>query len=601
MSPFFRGDKSMRTIRGLVRYFNSKRILMPFGAAAILATATVAWAVAPTSVFEIDGDVFDDPTSTTADWNTLNGDCSAPGGGSVGSAGSSNTRTCIASEDPPRIFTQGGSKDPLDISQWHWKPADTVPDKDTITHGYAASYTATIGASVTADKVVVIGGDRFAVNGDANIGAWFFQQNISLNSNGPFSGVHVNHDVFLVSAFVNGGGTAVLTAYEWDNSCLKGVKSPAPGQCAETNLRLLGSSNTSAITNSSPISDETWSYLAKFGGGTNTIPVGGFFEGGADLTALFAASGAGDVPCFSSFMLETRSSQEPSAVLKDFVLGGFPECHISLTKGCQCTAFHPDGSGFDYSFSGTVTNDGGGTVFNVTVTDQGNAYSCGTLNAGQSKNFPADCTGPANTFSATTFPTTNQASATATTDPSGGTTLSATTNPVTCSAQNPLGACTPSPQLTVDKTCVTALQLLGTNVVVRVDYTGQVHNGGNVNINSVQVTEDDNADGSRDRTFSVGTLTPSGTAGADKCYTNNAATCPALIPVPTFNQPPVAGTASYFPSTGTPVDPGRVQFSDTVRATGTDAFGRLVASHPLGSGVTAHCLICPFGACPTAP
>src|SRR5438552_2767274 len=489
----------MQFIYGLVRYFNSKRILMPFGAAAILATATVAWAVTPTSVFELDGDVTTGNQSPPLnDWNLLNGDCSAPGGGNVGSAGSSNTRTCIGSENPPKIFTQGGSKDPLDISQWHWKPADTVPDKDTITHGYAASYTAIPGAAASSsgNKVVVIGGDRFAVNGDANIGAWFFQQNVTLNSNGTFSGVHVNHDVFLVSAFVNGGGTAVLTAYEWDNSCLKGVKSPPPGQCAETNLRLLGSSNTSAITNSSPISNEIWSYLAKFGGSTNTIPVGGFFEGGADLTALFAASGAGDVPCFSSFMLETRSSQEPSAVLKDFVLGGFPECHISLTKGCQCTAFHPDGSGFDYAFSGTVTNDGGGTVFNVTVTDQGNTYGCGTLGTGQSKNFPADCTGPANTFSATTFPTTNQASATATTDPSGGTTLSATTNPVTCSAQNPLGACTPSPQLTVDKICVTALQLLGTNLVVRVDYTGQVHNGGNVNINSVQVTEDDNADGS---------------------------------------------------------------------------------------------------------
>jgi len=592
----------MRTICGLVRYFNSTRFLAPLGATAILATATVAWAVAPTSVFEIDGDVFDDP-NTIADWNTLNGDCSAPGGGNVGSAGGSNTRTCIASEDPPRIFTQGGSKDPIDISQWHWKAADTVPDKDTITHGYAASYTATPGAAAisSGNKVVVIGGDRFAVNGDANIGAWFFQQNITLNSNGTFSGVHVNHDVFLVSAFVNGGGTAVLTAYEWDSACLKGVKNPAPGQCAETNLRLLGSSDTSAITNSSPISNEGWSYLAKFGGGTSTIPVGGFFEGGADLTALFAASGAGDVPCFSSFMLETRSSQEPSAVLKDFVLGGFPECHISLTKGCQCTAFHPDGSGFDYSFSGTVTNDGGGTVFNVTVTDQGNTYSCGTLNAGQSKNFPADCTGPANTFSARTFPTTNQASATATTDLSGGTTLTATTNPVTCSAQNPAGACTPSARLTLDKTCVTALQVLGTNIVVRVDYTGQVHNRGNVNINSVQVTEDDNADGSVDATFSVGTLTPAGTAGADKCYTNNAAICPALVPVPGFNQPPVAGTASYFPSTGTPADPGRVQFSDTVRATGTDAFNNVVSSHPVGSGVTANCLICPFGACPTTP
>ncbi len=601
----------MRTIYGSIRSFNPKRFLAPLGATAILATATVAWAVTPTSVFEIDGDVTTGNQSPPLnDWNLLNGDCTVPGGGS-GLPGGSNTRTCIGSENPPKIFTQGGSKDPLDISQWHWKPADTVPDKDTITHGYAASYTATIGAaSVTAtsgDKVVVIGGDRFAVNGDANIGAWFFQQNVTLNSNGTFSGVHVNHDVFLVSAFTGGGGISTITVYEWDSACLKGVKSPGPGDCADTNLRLLGSNDTFAITNSSPISNETWSYLAKFGAGTNTMPVGAFFEGGADLTTLFAASGAGAVPCFSSFLLETRSSQSTTAVLKDFVLGSFPECHISLTKGCQCTAFHPDGSGFDYSFSGTVTNDGGGTVFNVTVTDQGNTYSCGSLGTGQSKNFPsADCTGPANTFSAVTFPTTNQASATATTDPSGGTTLSATTNPVTCSAQVPAGACTPSAQLTVDKTCVTALQVLGTNIVVRVDYTGQVHNGGNVNINSVQVTEDDNADGTLDRTFSVGTLTRSGTAGADACYTRSAGdplqpTCPNLLPVPAFNQPPVAGAASYFPSTGGGIDPGRVQFSDTVRATGTDAFGNLVVSHPVGSGVTAHCLICPFGVCPTAP
>src|SRR5438309_158743 len=593
----------MQTICGLIRSFNPKRFLAPLGATAVLATATVAWAVTPTSVFELDGDVTTGNQSPPLnDWNLLNGDCSAPGGGNVGSAGSSNTRTCIGSENPPKIFTGGGSKDPLDISQWKWKPADTVPDKDTITHGYAASYTATIGASVTADKVVVIGGDRFAVNGDANIGAWFFQQNVSLNSNGTFSGVHVDHDVFLVSAFTGGGGISTITVYEWDSSCLKGVKNPGAGQCADANLRLLGSNDTFAITNSGPISNETWSYLAKFGGGTNTMPVGAFFEGGADLTTLFAASGAGAVPCFSSFLLETRSSQSTSAVLKDFVLGSFPECHISLTKGCQCTAFHPDGSGFDYSFSGTVTNDGGGTVFNVTVTDQGNTDSCGSLGAGQSKNFPADCTGPANTFSATTFPTTNQASATATTDPSGGTTLSATTNPVTCSAQNPAGACTPSAQLTVDKICVTALQLLGGNVVVRVDYTGQVHNGGNVNINSVQVTEDDNADGSVDRTFLLGTLAPQGSA----CYTRSAGDplqpgCPNLLPVPAFNQPPVAGTASYFPSAGTGMDPGRVQFSDTVRATGTDAFGNVVASHPVGSGVTAHCLICPFGVCPTAP
>src|SRR3989441_12433383 len=134
MSPF-KGEKSMRTIYGLIRSFNPKRFLAPLGATAILATATVAWAVMPTTVYEIDGNVFDDPGNGIADWNTLNGDCSAPGGGSVGSAGGSNTPPCIGSENPPKIFTGGGSKDPLGISQLKWKAADTVPYKDTITHG----------------------------------------------------------------------------------------------------------------------------------------------------------------------------------------------------------------------------------------------------------------------------------------------------------------------------------------------------------------------------------------------------------------------------------------------------------------------------------
>ena len=287
------------------------------------------------------------------------------------------------------------------------------------------------------------------------------------------------------------------------------------------------------------------------------------------------------------------------------MLGSFPECKVSITKSCQCTAFHTDGSGYDYQFGGTVSNDGGGTLTNVIVTDQGKTYNCGTLgpkgSATASKNWPADCTGPAATFTDTVFPTTNQAHVDAST---GSTTISADTDVISCSGESPAGACTPNPSLTLDKQCVTALQVLGSNVVVRVDYTGQVHNGGNVNINSVAVTEDDNADGTVDQTFSVGTLTPTGTTGADKCYTYTTAqgltqpTCPALVAVPTFNSTTPAGAASYFPSTGTGVDPGRVQFSDTVRATGTDAFGHTVQSHPLGSGVTAHCKVCPFGACP---
>src|SRR3989442_16026259 len=131
----------MRTIYGLIRSFNSKRFLAPLGATAILATATVAWAVAPTSVFELDGDVTNGNTGPAFDdWNLLNGDCLFQGGLS-GSAGGSNTRTCIGSENPPKIFTQSGSQKPLDISQMHLKPSNTETYKETHYTRHADSFT----------------------------------------------------------------------------------------------------------------------------------------------------------------------------------------------------------------------------------------------------------------------------------------------------------------------------------------------------------------------------------------------------------------------------------------------------------------------------
>jgi hypothetical protein len=576
------------------------------------ATAMLLLAVVnPTTVFELEGNVADDAAISLPDWNTLNGDCTQEGGGS-GSPGGSNARTCIDAENPPTIFTGGGSKDPSDIPSWKWKAADTVPDKNTITHGFSASFTS--GGS----KVVVIGADRFAVNGDANIGAWLFQKEIKLNSNGTFSGVHTNGDVFLVSAFKNGGGVSIVQAYKWDSTCSKppGNATPTPGNCAEDNLRFLGTSGTFGITNSANITDATWSYQAKFGLPGNTMPPGAFFEAAADLTELFGTS---EVPCFSSFLLETRSSAEPSAVLKDLVLGSFPECKISVAKSCNCTGLDAagpnptNGTGYNYTFNGTVTNDGGGTVFDVQVSDQGKTYNCGTMNATTSKTFggasavavatATQCAGPAGTFSDDVFPTNNQATATAKTAETGGTTLNASSLVVSCSGQATANACTPSTLLTVDKTCVTALVDIGSNVVVRVDYTGQVKNGSNVNLNSVQVTEDHDADGTVDVTFSMGTLTAVGTAGADKCYTraaNDAAQplCPSLPAIPLYNASTPTGAASYFPATGTGVTPGRAQFSDKVRATATNPFGGTVVSHAVGDGITASCTVCPFGSCP---
>lgn len=589
----------------------AKRYLCLPCAFLFVAALGVAQVAAPTSIIEV-GDGNSVPEALNCDWdllnNTFNNDSNTPGT-PCGVGASINAYVFKVGGVTQNRFTQG-SKDNQPIDRWRWD-ANGSPDKDALTHGYAISYTHTS----SGHRVLAFGAERFAVNGDANIGIWFFQKTVAPNPNGRFDGEHTDGDVFAVSAFTGGGGHPELDVYKWDSTCSAPnyPNNPSAGACSETNFRLLfkgtgGSlcTATSAGCASVNSADITigWPYQAKFGIPGNTVPPNGFFEGGFDLSALF---GSADLPCFSSFLIDTRTSQSVSASTKDFLSGSFPECKIEVSKACQCTGFDPAGpnqgnnTGFNYSFSGTVSNTGGGTVYNVTVSDQGKSYSCGSLTAGQSKNFPsASCTGPAATFTDDVFPSSNQASATATTGPSGGTTLTAQTNVVSCSGEATPGACTPNPQLTVDKTCVTALQVLGTNVVVRVDYTGQVHNNGSVNLGNVQVTEDHGADGTVDVTFSMGTMAPS----TDKCYTKaaNDATqpnCPALT-LPNFNAATVTGAASYFPSSGTGVNPGRVQFSDTVRATGVNPFGGgTISSHPAGGGVTATCLVCPFGACPT--
>src|SRR5262249_13088052 len=158
----------------------------------------------------------------------------------------------------------------------------------------------------------------------------------------------------------------------------------------------------------------------------------------------------------------------------------------------------------------------------VRVVDKGVTFLCGDFSGTKKWGAGAgvgDCTtSGSTTFSATTFPTTNQATATGHTTPGSTDVLSKTTDSISCSSQVPALACTPNPLLTVDKVCVTTLQPLNSNVVVRVDYTGQVHNNGNVFINNVSVV--DTATGTPStQTFTVGQLTNAGTVGADKCYT----------------------------------------------------------------------------------
>ena len=243
-------------------------------------------------------------------------------------------------------------------------------------------------------------------------------------------------DILIVSAFTGGGGTSTISVYQWNppacpNSNYPNISgSGAVNVCAAQNLFALfvdlSVGATGTCTSSSPacavVNNQSitlaWPYLAKFGIGTNTVPTGGFYEGGIDLTNLLGGAAA---PCFASFLFETRSSQSTTAVLKDFLVGSFPECHLSANKTVTCSTFNANGS-FNYTYSGNVINDGGGDLFNVKVVDvRGQSYSCGNLARGTSKVFggsplSGDCSltaGTSATFSTTDHPASNQATATA--------------------------------------------------------------------------------------------------------------------------------------------------------------------------------------------
>src|SRR4051794_4949860 len=262
-----------------------------------------ASAVSQTGLFELEGDAFNDPALAGDDWSSVN--LGLPGGYF------SHVFVPYSVEGPAvdkTFFTGGGSKDTNDLSQWAWSTNDVAPDKDQLTNTYAASY-------VDADghTIVNFGADRYDTSGDANVGFWFFQSPVSLNANGSFTGVHSEGDVFVVSAFTNGGTAPNIDVYNWHAGGL--VKLTGGQTCTPGNTAC-------AYVNSGPI-PVSWFYLDKDGDPGSTIPTSGFFEGGIDLNSLFSG---GKIPCFSNFLAETRSSQAPNAQLKDLAIGAVDSC-----------------------------------------------------------------------------------------------------------------------------------------------------------------------------------------------------------------------------------------------------------------------------------
>jgi len=283
--------------------------------------------VDPATVFELEGDIVDTPGNILDDWVNLN--CSA--GFNPPSALISTG--AIFDDVGPSIFTQGGSKDPNDVSQWRHKDG-SVPDKDEIINAYAAQYGAN-GATI-----LVVGGDRAATSGSAFIGAWFFQDEVVAAPDGTFDdaagnpALHRDGDILILAEFSQGGSVGTVKVFNW----VAGDPSVCPPddlQKGDTlcDITPAGPITTRGFINGPAQGPQTipcpadWQYTPKGGMLGDPIPQNAFFEVGIDLTVL----DLGNV-CFANFLLETRSSFEVNSQLKDFVLGTFAPCDLECSK-----------------------------------------------------------------------------------------------------------------------------------------------------------------------------------------------------------------------------------------------------------------------------
>src|SRR5437588_355129 len=265
--------------------------------AVMIAVSGLAAIALPATQFELDGNAV---SNGHDDWQNV----------LAGTGGDFNHSFVTDETGDTTYFTGGGSKDIHDLSSWKYN-ALGAQDKDEITNAYSAAY-------INAGHLdLYFGADRFANSGDSTAGFWFFQNKISLDGSGGFSGIHSVGDLLIVSDFSNGGAISSIKAYKWNGSGLTAF-SATGGDCS-THL----ADALCAIVNQTEVT-APWAYTPKSGTAGKFPAIGSFLEGGIDLnnTDVFGAN----VPCFASYLVETRASNSTDSTLSDFALGSVNTC-----------------------------------------------------------------------------------------------------------------------------------------------------------------------------------------------------------------------------------------------------------------------------------
>ncbi len=327
---------------------------------------------------------------------------------SVGSA------TALSSIDNT-YWAGGGSKDVYNpaTGPWLWSAQDVAPDKDDLVNVFSAIYHGP-GSVSSNDAFIYFGADRFATNGDAQMGFQFLQHDVCLAAIGttvaeapagcpagtpnqaanagkfvdPTTGVPINHedgDLLILVNFNSGGTLGLAGVFEWCptsavSSCAGNLGNDDPGgQYDSANPSGTNATGAASDCKTAPTvglnfcapaatsaslaggtTDPVWPYVAKGTSGLATLyQTSAFIEGGLNLSSVGLGSA-----CFPSFIAETRSSAGPSsglslqAQLKDLAFGKFELCKpsTSLTKTLSPTGPIKVGTTVTYTFK--ETNDG---------------------------------------------------------------------------------------------------------------------------------------------------------------------------------------------------------------------------------------------------
>lgn len=339
-------------------------------------------------IFELDGDATD-PAGGKDDWQgvfDLGGVVPPATGGAV-----AGPQEIFIDDLPPtaefgnKEMQYDAGKDTLDVSAWTRKlVANVTPDKNNITNAYAKNYHVDHdGDPATPDHSIIhFGADRYANNGDAALGFWFFQKKVDYSGSNGFGPAHTARnlvtgqrgDILVQVDFVSGGSSSEIQIFEWVGS--GGSHGPldelgfATANGSTVCADLPNQADAACATTNNAATPSYWNYTPKFGS-SGTFPAESFFEGGIDLTAF-----AGNI-CLNSFLANTRTSHSETADLKDLALGDFNTCGSIDLVGKTCDKVANVSPTYDavnevYQTQHTLTirNDGGGSdVFDVMVRD----------------------------------------------------------------------------------------------------------------------------------------------------------------------------------------------------------------------------------------